>query len=30
VHTAVEGLDQDGQVVLSFTAMNFMARRPQG
>jgi acyl dehydratase len=28
VHTAVEGLDQDGQVVLSFTAMNFMALRP--
>ena len=30
VHTAVEGLNQDDEVVLSFTAMNFMARRPQG
>jgi acyl dehydratase len=29
VHTAVEGLNQDDQVVLSFTAMNFMAHRLQ-
>ncbi len=28
VHTAVEGLNQDDEVVLSFTAMNFMALRP--
>jgi acyl dehydratase len=28
VHTAVEGLNQDDDVVLSFTAMNFFARRP--
>ena len=27
VHTVVEGLNQDDQVVLSFTAMNFFARR---
>ena len=30
VHTAVEGLNQDDEVVLSFTALNFMARRPPG
>jgi acyl dehydratase len=30
VHTAVEGLNQDDELVLSFTAMNFMARRPSG
>lgn len=28
VHSAVEGLNQDDAVVLSFTAMNFFARRP--
>lgn len=28
VHTTVEGLNQDDQVVLSFTAMNFFTRRP--
>jgi len=28
VHSAVEALNQDGNVVLSFTAMNFFARRP--
>jgi acyl dehydratase len=27
VHTLVEGLNQDDEVVLSFTAMNFFARR---
>ncbi len=28
VHSAVEALNQDDDVVLSFTAMNFFARRP--
>lgn len=28
VHSAVEGLNQEDAVVLSFTAMNFFARRP--
>ena len=28
VHSAVEALNQDAAVVLSFTAMNFFARRP--
>ncbi len=28
VHSAVEGLNQDDEVVLSFTALNFFARRP--
>lgn len=28
VHSAVEALNQDAVVVLSFTAMNFFARRP--
>ena len=30
VHTAVQGLNQDDEVVLSFTAMNLFARRPSG
>ena len=30
VHSAVEALNQDEDVVLSFTAMNFFARRPRG
>jgi acyl dehydratase len=30
VHSLVEALNQDDVVVLSFTAMNFFARRPQG
>ena len=30
VHTRVEGLNQDDQVVLSFTAMNLFARRTTG
>ena len=30
VHTVVEGFNQDDQVVLSFTAMNFFARRTTG
>lgn len=28
VHSAVEALNQDDDIVLSFTAMNFLARRP--
>ncbi len=28
VHSAVEALNQDDDIVLSFTAMNFFARRP--
>jgi len=28
VHSAVEALNQDDEVVLSFTAINFFARRP--
>jgi acyl dehydratase len=28
VHTKVQGLNQDDDVILSFTAMNFFARRP--
>ena len=28
VHTRVEGIDQDDRPVISFTAMNFLARRP--
>lgn len=28
VHTGVRGLNQDDDVVVSFTAMNFFARRP--
>jgi acyl dehydratase len=28
VHSAVEALNQDDEVVMSFTAMNFFARRP--
>ena len=28
VHSSVEALNQDDAVVLSFTAMNFFARRP--
>ncbi len=28
VHTAVEGLNQHDEVVVSFTALNFFARRP--
>ena len=30
VHSAVEARDQVEDVVLSFTAMNFFARRPRG
>ncbi len=30
VHTFVEGLNHDDQVVLSFTALNFFARRTKG
>jgi hypothetical protein len=30
VHSAVEARNQDEDVVLSFTAMNFLARRPRG
>ncbi len=30
VHTAVEARNQDGDAVLTFTAMNLMARRPAG
>lgn len=30
VHSAVEARQQDDQVVLSFTAVNFFARRPTG
>ena len=29
VRSAVESLNQDNEVVLSFTAMNFFARRPR-
>ncbi len=29
VHSVVEALNQEDEVVLSFTAMNFFARRPQ-
>lgn len=28
VHSGVQGLNQDDDIVLSFTAMNFLARRP--
>lgn len=30
VHSAVEARNQHEDVVLSFTAMNFFARRPKG
>ena len=30
VHTKVEGFNQDGEPVISFVAMNFLARRPVG
>jgi acyl dehydratase len=30
VHTKVEGFNQDGEPVVGFVAMNFLARRPAG